>query len=197
MKVPRRPWFAGLAVVSAALLPVGAAQAGTTVTGAATASVTAAARAPYCGLTWGSQAKSVTAAGSAASITGVRAGRHTCYDRFVVDNATWARVSYVATVHTEGQGLPIPLRGAADLQIITNRAESVTTGVSTFHPANRNELVNLAGFRTLRQAAFGGSFEGQSTLGLGVRARLPFRVFVLPAGGGQPSRVVIDVAHAW
>jgi hypothetical protein len=48
----------------------------------------------------------------------------------------------------------------------------------------------------LRQAAFAGSFEGQTRLGLGVRACLPFRVFVLQAPGTQ-SRVVVDVAHLW
>ncbi len=34
---------------------------------------------------------------------------------------------------------------------------------------------------------------GQSTIGLGVRARLPFRVGTLD----NPTRVVIDVAHHW
>ncbi|HET6919349.1 MAG TPA: hypothetical protein VFI46_07775 [Jiangellaceae bacterium] len=38
--------------------------------------------------------------------------------------------------------------------------------------------------------------EGQTTLGLGVRARLPFRVFVL-SGPADGSRVVIDVAPRW
>nr|WP_280956330.1 hypothetical protein [Cellulomonas flavigena] len=32
--------------------------------------------------------------------------------------------------------------------------------------------------------------------GLGVRARLPFRAFVL-AGPGSGSRLVVDVAHQW
>ncbi|MDQ1596268.1 MAG: hypothetical protein QOH40_2824, partial [Arthrobacter pascens] len=40
------------------------------------------------------------------------------------------------------------------------------------------------------------SFEGYTTLGLGVRARLPFKVFTL-AGPGSGSRLVIDVAHHW
>ncbi|BAS14136.1 conserved hypothetical protein [Arthrobacter sp. Hiyo8] len=44
--------------------------------------------------------------------------------------------------------------------------------------------------------AFAGSFEGYTSLGLGVRARLPFRVFTL-AGPGTGSRLVIDVAHMW
>jgi hypothetical protein len=44
--------------------------------------------------------------------------------------------------------------------------------------------------------ASAGSFEGQTTIGLGVRARLPFRVFTLD-GPGNGSRIVIDVAHHW
>jgi hypothetical protein len=51
-------------------------------------------------------------------------------------------------------------------------------------------------YRTFRQVAYAGDFEGQLTLGLGVRARLPFRVFVLESIERSP-RVVIDVAHRW
>ncbi|HEY8820344.1 MAG TPA: hypothetical protein VIM49_00085 [Dermatophilaceae bacterium] len=54
----------------------------------------------------------------------------------------------------------------------------------------------MNGFSTFRQIASGGSFEGYTTIGLGVRARLPMRAFVL-AGPGTGSRVVIDVAHHW
>lgn len=63
-------------------------------------------------------------------------------------------------------------------------------------PRSRKDLVGVNGWDTFRQVAWAGSFEGQTTIGLGVRARLPFRVFVLdgPSGG---SRLVIDVAHFW
>jgi hypothetical protein len=54
----------------------------------------------------------------------------------------------------------------------------------------------VAGFSTFRQVAYGGSYEGYTTIGLGVRARLPFRVFVL-SGPGTGARLVIDVAHRW
>ena len=37
----------------------------------------------------------------------------------------------------------------------------------------------MAGYSTFRQVAWAGTFEGQTTLALGVRARLPFRVFTL------------------
>jgi hypothetical protein len=72
----------------------------------------------------------------------------------------------------------------------------VETGESTYVPANASELVNVSGFTTFRQVAWAGSFEGQSNIGLGVRARLPFRVFTLD-GPGTASRLVIDVAHQW
>jgi hypothetical protein len=54
----------------------------------------------------------------------------------------------------------------------------------------------VLGYRTLRDVVFGGSFEGYTTFAVGVRARLPFRVFVL-AGPGTHSRIVLDVAHQW
>jgi hypothetical protein len=54
----------------------------------------------------------------------------------------------------------------------------------------------VRGYPTFRHLAWAGSFEGQTTLGLGVRARLPFRVALL-AGPGGGSRVVLDVAHRW
>jgi hypothetical protein len=44
--------------------------------------------------------------------------------------------------------------------------------------------------------AWAGSFEGQTTIGVGVRARLPMRTFVLSSTGGG-YRVVVDVAHRW
>jgi hypothetical protein len=57
----------------------------------------------------------------------------------------------------------------------------------------------VSGFRTFRQVAWPGSHEGSSTDGLGVRARLPFRVTVPAGAPGHPdgARVVTDVAHAW
>jgi hypothetical protein len=54
----------------------------------------------------------------------------------------------------------------------------------------------VRGYDTFRQVAYTGSFEGQTTLGLGVRARLPFRVTTV-AGPGTNTRLVVDVAHHW
>jgi len=53
------------------------------------------------------------------------------------------------------------------------------------------------GFRTFRGLVFAGDFEGITTLGLGVRTRLPFRTFSLPGPKKGHNRVIIDVAHTW
>lgn len=155
--------------------------------------VTAPARAPYCGITWGSVADHVSGESTARTMN-VRAGKHACYDRLVIDLKGKAKgydIRYVKAVYTEGQGKRIPLVGAADLRIIVN-----TTGMSTYNPKNRSKAVNVTGMRTFKQVAYLGSFEGQDSFGLGVRAHLPFRSFVLN-GPGTGSRLVIDVAHRW
>jgi len=159
-----------------------------------TATATQASAAPYCGITWGSLAKSAGVVKLGVSVTNVRSGQHACYDRLVIDNATWANVQYVSRVTEDPSDRPVSLRGGAFLQIVTTRADDGTH--TTYNPANKHELVNLSGYRTFRQAAWAGNFEGQLTIGLGVRARLPFRVFVLNTPG-VPPRVVIDVAHLW
>ncbi|MGH3859840.1 AMIN-like domain-containing (lipo)protein [Actinokineospora sp.] len=153
----------------------------------------------YCGISWGSLAKSATPTESAPMV-GVRGGRHYCWDRLVIDirsgGADGYRVQYVSEVIQDGSGHVVPLRGGAKLQILATAPAYDDYGNPTFTPANRNELVNVTGWQTFRQVAYAGSFEGQTTIGLGVRARLPFRTFVLnnPDGG---SRIVIDVAHFW
>jgi len=153
----------------------------------------------YCGLAWGSLAKSNQAM-SAASVTNVRSGKYYCFDRLVIDikgKATGYNVRYVSKVAHAGSGLPIKLRGGAFLQITAHSPSyDSATGKATFVPANRSEVTNVSKYQTFRQVAWAGSFEGRTTLGLGVRARLPFKVFTL-AGPGNGSRLVIDVAHQW
>lgn len=164
----------------------------------------AAAAAPYCGITWGSTPETGDAA-DAEMLNDVRAGRHACFDRLVLDvggqDTTFGSydVRYVPVVPAEGTGDPVPVRGAADLQIVVRAPAYDQAGNPTFDPADRREVVSVAGFDTFRQVAWAGSFEGQTTLALGVRARLPFRVLTLD---GTPSsdhtpRLVIDVAHRW
>jgi hypothetical protein len=160
--------------------------------------------APYCEITWGSLAKEasghvVPAPSAISAVTNVRAGRHGCFDRLVIDidGNAGGSVRYVNAVLDQARGDVVALRGGAFLDIVLrNPTNDINTGASTFTAANPNEIVNVCGWRTFRQVADGGSFEGYTTIGLGVRARLPFRVFVL-AGPGSGSRFVIDVAHRW
>jgi hypothetical protein len=191
---------AGLIIAGAVAAPIAAAStsAGTQAQfGSAAAASVSASGAPYCGITWGSLAKKGGSM-TTSPITDVRAGRHDCYDRLVVDisgKAAGYRVGYVTSVVQDGSGRAIPLRGGAKLQIVVLAPTYKSSAANTF-PATRSELVDVSGFSTFRQVAGAGSFEGQTTIGLGVRARLPFRVFTL-AGPGPYSRLVIDVAHHW
>lgn len=155
--------------------------------------------APYCGLTWGSLAKQA-APMVPGPVTGVRAGEQPCYDRLVLDlgsaPAGGYSVAYVDQVHADGSGAVIPTRGGARLQVVAHAPAYSTAGVPTYLPANRSEVVPVAGYRTFAQVVWANSVEGYTSPGLGVRARLPFRVMTL-TGPGSGSRLVVDVAHAW
>ncbi len=156
------------------------------------------ASAAYCGITWGSLPKTA-AAQPTAPLTNVRAGRHACFDRMVIDlrgERVGYDVRYARSVHAPGSGLPVPLRGAADLSIRVTAPAYDARGEATYRPTNRSDVVSTAGYSTFRQIAYVGSFEGETTFGLGVRARLPYRVFTLDTPG-TGSRLVVDVAHRW
>ena len=203
----RRGWLtgtvAGLVAVAAAALAAGAVPA---TAGAATRTPVAATAAAACpAVTWGSLAKNGAPAPGARppaaqpTLRNVRVGRHACFDRLVLDLAgrePGYTVRYVTQVTEDGSGRVIRLRGGARLQVTVYAPAYDTAGRSTYVPANARELTGVTGYRTFRQVAWAGTFEGYSTVGLGVRARLPFRVLQLP-GPGTGSRVVIDVAHAW
>jgi hypothetical protein len=165
----------------------------TALLGAAPASASPVAE-PYCGITWGSGDKTVSE-WSGGQLTNIRAGQHECYDRLVFDVRGAAPrgyfVSYVDEVYDDPTGRLVPLRGGAKLQVVVNVPAYDQDNQLTYTFTNRAELVNVTGFQTFRQVAWAGSFEGQTGVGLGVRARLPFRVFVVD------NRVVVDVAHFW
>ena len=160
-----------LAVAAAAVLATSTAVAVPQLAGAA-----------GCSVTWGSQAKTSTT-NLYGTVGAVRAGRHECFDRLVLDNSRGGlgyHVSYVKQVTQDGSGFAVPLRGGAFLQVV-DRA----------HAPRRLAMPSVAGYRTFRQVAWAGSFESQTTIGLGVRARLPFRVF------RTTNHLVVDVAHTW
>jgi hypothetical protein len=164
----------------------------------------ATAAAPYCGLTWGSLPQAHDTHADTEAVYGVRAGRHACYDRLVIDlggqDISFGSydVRYVPRIISDGSGAVVPVRGGAALQVIV-RAPAYDEHGPTYLPANPREVVAVSGFSTFRQVAWAGSFEGQTTLGVGVRARLPFRVLTVtgtPDSDNGP-KLVIDVAHRW
>lgn len=165
---------------------------GTVLTGVATAP--AAAAHPYCGQVWGSLAKGAPGM-SAGQLFDVRAGRHPCFDRLVLDidaPLTGWSVRYVDQIVMDGSGAVVPVRGGARLEVVA-RVNTIPTDAFFVAPGT---LVDTTGYTTFRHVAWAGSFEGVTTIGLGVRARLPFRAFVL-AGPGTGSRLVVDVGHQW
>lgn len=153
-----------------------------------------------CSTPWGSLTKEATSVGPPPSrIVNLRSGRHPCFDRLVVDldgPAPGYTVQYVDELVEDGRGNVVPLRGGARLEVRVRRPAHDDNGNATYQPADRNEALAVGSYDTFRQVAFLGTFEGETQIGLGVRARLPFRVFTL-AGPGAGSRLVIDVAHRW
>ena len=152
----------------------------------------------YCGLAWGSLTKADRDM-STATVTNIRTGQHYCFDRMVVDlngPAAGFTVRYVPQIVQDGSGFTIPVRGNARLQVTINAPAYDGSGNATYNPSDQAELANVDRYQTFRQVAWAGSFEGYTSVGVGVRARLPFRVFTLE-GPGSGSRLVIDVAHYW
>lgn len=155
--------------------------------------------APYCGIYWGSLPERVVADSWQPTLVNVRTGRHACFDRLVLDfrgDVAAYDVRYGQVVQ-DGSGFVIPVRGGADLSIVATATGHDDNGNPTLGlPANQLELRNVSGYQTFRQVAYASDYEGRVTIGLGVRARLPFRVLILD-GPGDMSRLVVDVAHRW
>lgn len=146
----------------------------------------------FCGITWGSLAKESSPTWTGA-MNSVRSGQHTCYDRVVFDVAKGSGqlgydVRYVSAVISPTTGLPVAVAGGARMQV------SINAPATKRIPASGTN--NYPGWSALRQLKWVTSFEGQTDFGLGVRARLPMRVFTLASPGGA-QRLVIDVAHRW
>lgn len=163
---------------------------------------------PYCGITWGSLPEEYRVhTYTSATIEDLRAGRHGCFDRLVVDlgptrsglpgpQGNGYQVRYAPDVRHGESGDRLPMRAGAILSVIVNAAAHDDDYQPTYDPRDPIHAVDVTGFRTFRQVAFLGTFESQTEVVIGVRARLPFRAFVL-SGPDAGSRLVIDVAHHW
>jgi hypothetical protein len=153
---------------------------------------------------WGTEPEVGSPVMSAAPLYLVRVGQHPCYDRVVFDvngpDGVGYAVRYVPLVRADGSGKPVPVAGGAALEVVV-RAPFLGTDNQGHQPSRRvpgvgENLVapsRVAAWSSLRQVAFAGSFEGQTTTAVGVRDRLPFRVFVTADGGYR--HVVVDISH--
>lgn len=144
---------------------------------------------------WGSTPK-IKNVHAANTLHNIRSGRHTCFDRLVIDmnakNLGYS-VKYVDKVYQVGSGQRVHLSGGAILAITVNAPAYDANGNPTYL---HGPMVRTLNYSTFKQQAFLGSFEGQTEIAMSTRARLPMRVFTLD-GPGQGSRLVIDVAHYW
>ena len=151
-----------------------------------------------CSSGWGSEVKTVPGLGP-APVVAVRTGTDPCADRveFELDGpAAGYSVAYVDQVVQDGSGAVLPVTGNARLQVQLNHPGYNDAGQATFTGRVGEPLPSVSGYPSLQAVVFAGSFEGYSTFGVGVRARLPFRVSI--AEGPQArSRIVLEIAHTW
>lgn len=132
----------------------------------------------------------------------VRAAQHECFDRIVFDvNGTGPvgfHVSYVdGEVASDAEGSPVATTGDGALQVVV-RAPALGYGTSGHQPGTLlarvgDELVRAQGLMVVEQVRFAGSFEGQTTIAVGVEDELPFQVGVSESGGY--AHVYVDIAH--
>jgi len=163
-------------------------------------------RQPACGNDWDSlPVMHLVSTYTTATVEDLRAAGHDCFDRLIVElgpsqpglpgpQGNGYQVRYVAEVHRGESGDRLPMNGGAALAVVVNAAAHDADYQPTYDPRDAIHAVDVTGFRTFRQVAFLGTFESQTEVVVGVRARLPFRTFVI-SGPGAGSTLVIDVAH--
>lgn len=185
-----------LGTATAMLVLASAGVVGTT--GTAWAGTGAKAVESTCSTAWGSGVKSADHL-PAEPLENIRTGAGTCYDRMVFDvsgaeGGIGYRVGYVDVFRQGGSGQKITVNGGAILDIhVGAPSYDPATGQATYaaEPGKPLPGVDITGYKTFRDTKFGMSYEGETQVGLGVRARLPFRVFQLD------NRLIVDVAHTW
>ena len=138
-------------------------------------------------------------ASQAAELYHVRAAAHRACDRVVLDLNGLGRVGYlvryVPAVHADPSDRPIPVAGAATLQVTIQAPGFRESGHQAWRTPWRLGQ-RLADFgTTLRDVRFAGTFEHVTTFAVGVRTRRPFRVLALPDSANHITRLVVDVAH--
>lgn len=151
---------------------------------------------PTCATNWGTDARKDVIS-SRSEIVGVHAEQHDCFDRLIVDltpSASGYFAEYVDEILAEGSGKHIDVSGGAILKLVLAATTyDIDTGTATIEFADPLEVAGVSDFTALRQVAFAGSFEGQTTFGVGLASRSDFRVTVVDAG--NQSQLLLDIAH--
>jgi hypothetical protein len=128
---------------------------------------------------------------SASTLTDVRAGGHTGFDRVVFEfqgAVPEHRVRYVDQLVQDASGRPVSVAGAADLEVVFHGANAhEQDGTPTISPRRFS-----TGLTAVKEVAEIGDFEAVVTYGIGVDRKRPIKVSTL----SNPSRLVIDVSTA-
>ena len=124
-------------------------------------------------------------------VTDVTPSAGDCFDTIVIrtdtDSDVGFNVRYVPQVTEDGSGRPVPLRGDAFLQVsVSAPLDPQLTDTFDFTADDQ--------YRTLREIAFATSFEGVTTLGVGVDHTTPFAVESRRADDGTTD-IVMYLAH--
>jgi hypothetical protein len=148
---------------------------------------------------WGIGPKQALAPPVAAEIYQVRAAGHQACDRLVFDLNGLGRVGYVAryvpAVHADPSDRPIPVAGAAALQITIGAPDFRESGHQPGRTPWQLGQRLVGGQGAVREVRFAGTFEHVTTFAVGVSTRRPFRVLVLPDNADHITHLVVDVAH--
>lgn len=139
----------------------------------------------YCGQVWGSGPEVVGQATDVDRVA-IRTGRHACFDRFVLE-FDGVLAGYAVRYNADPWRMTSGARAA--LAVTAYSHTGPTTTVLTSIP-----VLDVPGYRTFRGVRR--THPSSDAYELDLRARLPFRAFVLdgPDGG---SRLVVDVGHRW
>jgi hypothetical protein len=128
---------------------------------------------------------------STPTLTDVRAGGHTGFDRVVFEfrgAVPEHQVRYVDRLVQDGSGNPVSVAGTADLEVVFQGANAHRQdGSPTISPRRFP-----TGLTAVKEVAQVGDFEAVVTYGVGVDRKRPIKVSTL----SNPSRLVVDVSTA-
>lgn len=126
-------------------------------------------------------------------LTNIRVGRHTTYDRIVLDfrggPPSSFRATWVTALTADPSGKKVSLPGNKFLSVVVQDASGTDiNGQRTYNgPTRLREFAT----RNVEAVAVTGDFERVLSIGVGARHQSWVHVFTLT----NPSRLVIDIGH--